>query len=154
MIYKTLIMIACSVSCMPSVVLMNYLVVIQLWPCGIFMANGWYIIDNMTWFLTYWLITSGVKNWGVTVGIRAVVHGPCHRVCRLWVHREQTRKVIESGYFSVILKWGRLLFLVFRFYSDLFVHCVWYCFASGIVTSSLALPSLRLLLVQTGRGVV
>ena len=44
---------------------------IQLWPCDTIMANGWYVLDNMTWFLTRWLITSGVGNWGVTVGIRA-----------------------------------------------------------------------------------
>ena len=56
---------------------------IQLWPCTTIMANGWYVLENMTWILTYWLITSGVGIWGVTVGIRAVVHGPCHRVCRL-----------------------------------------------------------------------
>ena len=69
------------VHCMPCVCFDELFSEIQLWPCGTFMANGWYMMENMTRILTYWLATSSVGNWGVTVGIRAVVHGPCHRVC-------------------------------------------------------------------------
>ena len=84
MVYKTLLkhFIYCLVGyCMLCVALDELFSEIQLWPCGTFMANGWYVMDNMTRILTRWLATSGVGNWGVTVGIRAVVHGLCHRVC-------------------------------------------------------------------------
>ena len=92
---------------------------IQLCPCGTFMANGWYMMDNMTWLPTYWLAPSGVGNWGVTVGIRAVVHGPCHRVCRVVWSTGSIRKLVIS--ISIVLSEAERILIIL---SNLFAHCV------------------------------
>ena len=92
------------------------------------MVNGWYIMDNMTRILTYWLAPSSVGNWGVTVGIRAVVHGPCHRVCRVVWYPESIRKLIVS--IGIDLNVAER---IYDYISNMFAHCVLDFLYSSIV---------------------